>query len=330
MMAKRYLVTGAAGHLGSTILRMLSETDAEVYGLLLPEEQPVVISPQIHYYEGDVCDRESLCGIFDAASDPQLIVIHTAAVISFARRATPRLRMVNIEGTKNVLSLCSQYHVKRMVHVSSVHAIPELPKGQTMREVSSFSPELVTGAYAKTKAEAAQAVLDAAANGLDAVIVLPSGILGPYDSGGNHLIQMVIEYLNGKLPACVKGGYDFVDVRDVARGCLEAAEKGVPGNCYILSGAYCSIHDLIGMAGKSCGRKPLVALPVFAAHIGAVFAGLRERVTGERALFTGYSLHTISGNSSFSNEKARTELGYRTRALQETVADMVDWVAGKM
>ena len=95
-----------------------------------------------------------------------------------------------------------------------------------LTEVDHFSPESVEGAYAKTKAEASQAVLDMVREGLNAVIVHPSGILGPYDRSGNHLVQMVTDYLEGRLPACVKGGYDFVDVRDVAKGCLLAMDKG--------------------------------------------------------------------------------------------------------
>lgn len=139
--------------------------------------------------------------------------------------------------------------------MSSVHAIPEMAYRETIYEAGFFSAASVVGGYAKTKAEATQSVLDASRKGLQAVIVHPSGIIGPYDKGNNHLVQLVIEYMNGKLPVCVKGGYDFVDVRDVAAGCLLAAEKGKQGQCYILSGHYLSIQDMLSGAGKYCNKK---------------------------------------------------------------------------
>jgi dihydroflavonol-4-reductase len=142
-------------------------------GLLLPDESPAVEDSCITYYHGDVCDIGSLRKLFADTEGREVILIHTAALISIAEKMPSRLYQVNVNGTKNVLRLCMEYNVKRMVHVSSVHAIPELPQGKIITEVDSFSADAVNGGYAKTKAEAAQAVLDAAGKGLDAVIVFP-------------------------------------------------------------------------------------------------------------------------------------------------------------
>ena len=94
------------------------------------------------------------------------------------------------------------------------------------------------GPYAKTKAEATQAVLEAVKQGLNAVVVHPSGIIGPYDNGNNHIVKLAKDYISGKLLAGVIGGYDFVDVRDVAKGCIAAVDKGEVGECYILSNRF--------------------------------------------------------------------------------------------
>ena len=196
---------------------------------------------------------------------------------------------------------------------------------QFMRQVF-FSAASVVGGYAKTKAEATQSVLDASRKGLQAVIVHPSGIIGPYDKGNNHLVQLVIEYMNGKLPVCVKGGYDFVDVRDVAAGCLLAAEKGKQGQCYILSGHYLSIQDMLSCAGKYCNKKKLPAIPVFLAEFAAPWIESFSRICGKRALYTRYSLHTLTSNSNFSSSKARTELGYFSRPADDTIRDMTGWI----
>ncbi len=323
---RKYIVTGAAGHLGSTIIRKLIELDYEVSGLLLPGETPKVIGKNITYHIGDVCDINSLQKLFQEDENKEIYLIHTAALISIANKIPPKVHEVNVGGVKNILKLCEEKNVKKLVYVCSVHAIPELPKGQIMKEPDSFSPELVNGGYAKTKAEAAQAVLDATKKGLNAVIVLPSGIIGPYDDGGNHLIQMISEYMHGKLPACVIGGYDFVDVRDVALGCILAAEYGKSGQSYILSGTNLKLKDLLKIAGKYCDRKPIPAIPIWSAKLVVPFVSVYSHIRDKRPLYTSYSLTTLSGNSLFSNDKAKQELHYTVRDIEETVRDMVEWI----
>lgn len=186
--------------------------------------------------------------------------------------------------------------------------------------------EAVRGGYAKTKAEASQLVLDFAREGLPAIIVHPSGIIGPYDDGRNHLVQLVRDYIDGKLPFCVKGGYDFADVRDVARGCLLAAEEGRAGQSYILSGHYLSIQDLLLQVGEFCHKKPPRIVPMFLAKLVAPLIESRASARGTRPLYTSYSLYTLMSNGNFENQKARTELGYSPRGIEETIRDMTNWL----
>ena len=213
-MKNLYIVTGANGHLGNTIIRILLERGERVRGLILPSEEPD-FPDRAEYVKGDVTEPESLRALFEGAERASVVVIHTAGIISIADEVTDALLKVNVEGTKNLLALAFENKVSKFVYVSSVHAIPERPY-RVLEETDEFSEDTVHGAYAKTKAMATRAVLEYVRKGLDAVIVHPSGILGPYDSSGNHLVQLVSDYVAGKLPACVKGGYDFVDVRDVA------------------------------------------------------------------------------------------------------------------
>lgn len=327
-MATRYIVTGGAGHLGSTILRLLRRTGDPVRALILPGETPEVQGEHITYCPGDVRDPDSLAPLFDQAG-PDTLVIHAAGIIDISGQLSPALRAVNVEGTRHILELCRAYGVARLVHVSSVHAIPELPRGQTIREVEAFHPDQVVGGYAKAKAEATQAVLDAAGAGLDAVVVHPSGILGPYDDGNNHLVHMIKTFLAGKLPGAVNGGYDFVDVRDVAKGCLLAAQRGQGGRCYILSGRFAEVKELLALAGRHIGRRvpPLLPRPLARAAAPLLEAvALRKQ---ERPLYTKYSLYTLTSNANFSHERATRELGYRPRNLEHTVRDMVDYLQGR-
>ncbi len=316
-----YILTGAAGHLGGVILRMLRNTDCLVRGLLLPGEKGIA-GKNITYVTGDVTKPETLDPLFENTGGGAVTVLHCAGIVSIQKKVSPAVYEVNVTGTRNVIEKCRQYGVRRLVYVSSVHALPE-KKGTVTREADHFSPDTVDGAYAKTKAEASQAVLDAAKGGLDAVIVHPSGIVGPYDRyGSNHLVQMMQLYLKRRLPAGVRGGYDFVDVRDVAQGVLLAAEKGKRGERYILSNRYVSMEEILGQMRECVGRKH--RLPMLSHRAARLFAPLCEwyaKVTRTRSIYTAYSIQTLVSHAAFSHDKATAELGYHTRCFADTVRD---------
>lgn len=320
----RYIVTGAAGHLGSTVVRLLLEQGASVRGLLLPDEQPAV--PGAEYIHGDVLLPEYLSPLFQRKQDEKIVMIHTAGLVDVTGEMSQRLYEVNVNGTKNIVALCRKYHVDRLVYVSSVHAIPETGFPVVQAEITEFSPEQVVGDYAKTKAEATQAVLNAVSCGLPAVVVQPSGIIGPYDEGRNHLVQLIRDFMKGKLPACVKGGYDFVDVRDVAEGCILAAERGRVGDCYILSGEYHEIQEILSIASILCGKKTPPVLPMALARLAEPILCFWAKQQGMRPLYTRYSLDTVCSPTRFSAQKAKIELGYSTRRIQSTVRDTVLWL----
>ena len=321
----RYIITGAAGHLGSTIIRLLLADGQKVRGLILPIELPAVEGAE--YVQGNILNPESLAQLFLREEGERLVVIHTAGIVDITGQISENLRRVNVTGTKNILALCIKHHVDKLVYVSSVHAIPESGTSVPQTEIAGFDPALVTGGYAKTKAEATALVLEAVTHGLPAVVVHPSGIIGPYDDGRNHLVQMVRDFTEGKLPFCIKGGYDLVDVRDAARGCILAAERGHPGECYILSGTYQSIEDVLKMTGQLCGKKGPVMLPMALVRAVEPVLGLVSRLFGLRPLYTKYSLDTVCTKTRFSVRKAREELGYAIRPIRETVEDTVRWLS---
>ena len=202
-----YLVTGAMGYLGNTIISKLAAQGKLIRGLALPNDNTISYTqPNVEIVHGDVCDKNSLTSFFSHNPDTELIVIHTAAIVSISSKVDKKVVDVNVNGTKNIVELCLRHNVKKLVHTSSVHAIPEKSHGETITEVSEFDPKSVHGLYAKTKAAASQIVLNASKQGLNASIVHPSGIIGPGDYGRTHLTQLVISYLNGTLTACVNGG----------------------------------------------------------------------------------------------------------------------------
>ena len=323
-MDKLYLVTGATGHLGSTIISKLSVAGCNVRALVLPGE---TISNCKDSFTGDIRDRESLRGFFSNPRNSELIVIHTAGIVSISSKYNHNVYDVNVNGTKNIVDLCCEYNVSKLIYVSSVHAIPEKPIGQEITETKDFSPEKVKGLYAKTKAEATSYVLNVQ-HKLHVNIIHPSGICGPYDDRRGHINALITDYCNGRLLAITQGGYDFVDVRDVAEGIISCCERGKRGECYILSNKYFSIQEIMHKLHEITGHKDItIMLPHWFAALTTPFSELYYKILRSPPLYTSYSLYTLRSNSQFSHEKADKELGYSVTDITKTLSDTVEWLA---
>lgn len=318
-----YLITGATGHLGRNLTEALLERGEEVRAFVLPGEEEFV--PEgARVITGDVTEAASLRPLFERQGSGKLCLLHCAARITIATRRDPQVWRVNVHGTKNVMRAASEAGAERVVHVSSVHAIPERPAPEVITEPEHYSSSAVRGQYAKSKAAAAEMVRVFAARGLNASIVLPSGILGPGDiQNRNHMVRTVRAIAQGKLPASVRGGYDFVDARDLTEGVLACARDGRRGESYIMNGHVISVRELMEMVSELTDCKvPRVDLAPAVAKAVAPAAELFARATGTaQPILTPYSVYTLGTNANFSHEKASAELGYTVRDLRETVAD---------
>ena len=324
-MEKIYLVTGANGHLGSTIINLLLKEKKNIRAFVL-ENDVLHLDKKVEIIRGNITDKKSIYPLFKDLENKEVIVIHCAGIVTIASKFDQKVYDVNVVGTKNIADVALEYKVKKFIHVSSVHAILE-EKNKTIKEVDKFYPDKVEGLYAKTKAEASNYILDMSKKGLNAIVVHPSGIIGPSNYGKGHLSQLIIDYLNNRLTAIVKGGYDFVDVRDVADGILKAIEKGRVGECYILSNRYFEIKEIINLLHEVTNHKPIkTILPNWFAKLTAPIAELYYKILKQPPLYTSYSIYTLSTNSHFSHEKATKELDYNPRDMKETLKDTVDWL----
>lgn len=327
-MEKLYFVTGAAGHLGSVITQQLIKNGKNVRALVMPNENHIPEKAEIYF--GNVCDKSSINPCFENLNGRELVVIHCAGIVSIASKFNQAVFNVNVAGTKNIVDLCREHGASKLVYISSVHAIPERPNGITITEISEFSPDNVVGLYAKTKAEATAYVLDAARQGLNACVIHPSGITGPYDCGRGHITTLVIDYYKRRLTSGVNGGYDFVDVRDVANGIIAACDKGRKGECYILSNKYYEVREILAMLQEITGKSKIRNfLPLWFIKTMAPLAELYYKILKQPPLFTSYSIYTLNSNALFSHEKATAELGYTTRDMNETLSDTVKWLKEK-
>ena len=326
-MNKIYIITGANGFLGNNIIRKLEqEKNSEIRAFVLKGESIKSLENlKCKIYYGDVTKKESLASVFENTDGKEVFVIHCAGIVYIKSKYNPLVYNVNVNGTKNIVDKVLNINAK-LVYISSVHAIPECDG--VITETVDFDPNRVEGLYAKTKAEAAKYVMDAVkTKNLNACIIHPSGIIGPNDYGNSHLTELVKEVASGKLFACVKGGYDFVDVRDVADGVINACNKNTKGECYILSNKYITIKELSDIICDCVERKKInIVLPIWIAKIFALFFEIYYNLKKQTPLFTKYSLYTLSSNANFSNKKAKEELNFKNRDMIDTIKDTIKWI----
>ena len=227
-------------------------------------------------------------------------MIHRAAIV-YQNQIHPKVYDVNVGGT-NIAEKTLERNAK-LVYVSSVHAIEEKPNGETITETKKFDPDKVLGQYAKTKAEAAKYILEASEkNGLNVCIVHPSGMIGPNDFSSGHTTQLMVDFIGGRLTACVRGGYDFADVRDVADGIISACEKGNRGECYILSTDMWKSKSCL-ICGEVRNIKKIKTVLLLCLQRLGCSGGNVLAILKQPPLYTRYSLYTLTSNSNFSNRK---------------------------
>ncbi|BAJ63789.1 SDR family oxidoreductase [Anaerolinea thermophila] len=318
------LVTGATGHLGNVLVRELVSRSEPVRALVLPgEDLRSLEGLPIEIVEGNVLDLPSLISACQGVDT----VFHLAGLVSILEEHEPILRKVNVEGTRNVIQAVLQTGVRRLVYTSSIHALTRPPHGVLIQEDLPFDPQNPAGAYDRTKAEASILVLEAVQrDGLDAVIVCPTGVIGPYDYRRSEVGEMILNWMTSRLDYIVKGGFDFVDVRDVARGHILARDYGIKGHTYILGGEQISVTQLRALVKEIRGLfAPALEFPKAIAFWFASLAEIYYKVTHTRPKFTRYSIETLLSNSQISIQRAKTELGYAPRKLSETLRDTIAW-----
>jgi len=317
------VVTGATGHIGNVLVRELLLRGEKVQVVIPPfEDASCLDGLKVEIVEGDVCHIDSFIQAFERGD----VVYHLAGIISILSGKSELLYQVNVEGTRNVIEACFKTKVRRLVYTSSIHAVKEPPHGIVIDETFPFDPDNVLGDYAKSKAQATLEVLNGVKQGLNAVIVCPTGVIGPYDYKISEMGQLIMDFIQRKLKAYVDGAYDFADVRDVATGLILACEKGCSGESYILSGEQITVRDLLLMLQEITGVKaPSLKIPAWLARTVGKIAPLYYRLTNTKPLFTTYSINVLASNSQISSAKARRELGYSTRPVKESVTDAVAW-----
>ncbi len=274
----------------------------------------------IEIFYGDILDRDSLRPALSGVDG----VIHLAAKISIMGDPDGTVERTNILGVKNIAEMALESGVKRFVHMSSIHAFDTHLVGDVIDE-SSPRVDKSAPRYDQSKNRGELELRKVMARGLNAIILHPTGVIGPYDFAPSRMGNVFLDLINKKIPALIDGGFDFVDSRDVAKLAVMGLTKGKSGENYIVSGRYFTVRDLAEIAGNISGIKPpKMTTPMWLAKLIAPFAEIFVKITKTEPLFTKESLHALRANRVISHAKANRDFGYFPMDIRKSIVEIYE------
>jgi dihydroflavonol-4-reductase len=317
------LVTGATGFVGSHVARALANAGDRVRVLVRPTSnlkalEGIAVEP----VEGDLRDAGSL----DRAVNGVQRVFHVAADYRLWTRHPEEIYESNVEGTRRLLDASQRAGVERVVYTSTVATIAVPRHGALPNEETTATIEEMIGHYKKSKFMAEQVAIDAARAGAPVVIVNPTAPVGPGDWKPTPTGKIILDFLNGKMPAYVDTGLNVAPVEDVAAGHLLAAEKGRAGERYILGGRNMTLKQILDSLAPIAGRPaPRVRLP----HAMALAAGyadeLFSRIAGREPKIPVEGVKMSRHRMFVESDKAQRELGYTPTSVEAGLERAVRW-----
>ncbi|MCZ4553231.1 NAD-dependent epimerase/dehydratase family protein [Gordonia rubripertincta] len=314
-------VTGAAGFVGRNLVDQLVARGDSV--VAIDRQRPSTASAAaVTWVAADILDPEALTSAFDGVD----LVYHLVAVITL-RHTDENAWRINTEGVRNVAEAALAAGVRRMVHCSSIHSFDQYKCGGTIDELSARSDSTDLPVYDRSKWAGEQELQKVIAKGLDAVICNPTAVYGPVDHAPYSRINgMLRDSARGRVPALITGGFDLVDVRDVAAGLILAAEHGKTGENYLLTGEMTEMVEAFRMVAREAGRRgPAVAFPMrWVQAILPVAEPLCKLFKSD--LVSKAALGALEAQPVVDGTKARRDLGFAPRPTTETMRDYVDFL----
>ncbi|MEP6700361.1 MAG: SDR family NAD(P)-dependent oxidoreductase [Bacteroidota bacterium] len=318
-MSAKILVTGGSGFLGSYIIKQLVEKGYAVRAIRRSTAIPFWISSSIlntvEWIEGDILDVVSL----EEAMEGIDSIIHSAAVVSFAKKDRQTMYQVNVEGTANVVNIALEKKVKRLIHISSVAALGRTAGGGHVTEEKKWEESKVNTHYAKSKYKAELHVWRGISEGLEAVILNPGTILGygDWNNSSCAIFKNVYEEFNWYS----SGINGFVDVEDVARAAILFLENNITEQRFIVNGDTWSFKQLQDTIADGFGKKhPAKQTTPFLMAIAWRLEKLKSILTGKKPLLTKESARVAQSQTWFENDKILKSLpGFSFTPLEETI-----------
>lgn len=321
---KPTVITGATGQVGLHLTEALLARGRPVRAFVLPGDE-VALPAGVEVVRGDVRDIGSLREAFCGAGS----VFHLAAIVSTEAAAPPALFPVNVGGARNAARAARESGCQRFVHFSSMVVFDPHPLERPLDEERPRAVGPTVAPYTRSKLLGEVAVRAEVERGLDAVIVHPTVIVGPHETLHDGIVQgLVAKHARGALPALVDGGFNLVDVLDVVEGALLAEANGRKGQSYILGGRDYTVAELVDICAASCGRPaPRMVTPMPLARTFLPLMELGARAIRARAPYNREDLNQLAGNRAIKSDKARRDLGYAPRPIDDAVRRVHAWLS---
>ncbi len=319
----KVFVTGATGFVGSHVARVLSQQGCELRLLVRPTSRlDNVAGIAAELVQGDLCDAARLRQAMSGCE----LVFHVAADYRLWARDSSELYRSNVGGTRTVLQAAADAGVRRVVYTSSVATIGFTANGRPADEDSPVSLEDMVGHYKRSKFVAEQVARERAAE-QDVVIVNPTTPVGEQDIKPTPTGRIIVDFLRRKFPAYVDTGLNLVDVAEVARGHLAAAEKGRRGERYILGGENLTLKQILDKLAAITGLpSPRIRLPyAVALATGAVDTLVSGGLLRREPRVTLDSVRMGRKKMFASSAKAERELGWKIVPVDDALRRAVDW-----
>jgi dihydroflavonol-4-reductase len=301
------------------VARLLVERGEAVRALVRPGSR--VTDLAVETATGDLRDPESLKRAVDGCS----VVFHVAADYRLWARDPGELYRSNVDGTRNLLAASRNAGVRRVVYTSTVGCIG-IPHEGTGDETTPVSLEDMAGDYKRSKFLAEQVALEFARDGFPVVIVNPTAPIGDHDVKPTPTGKIVLDFLNGDMPAFIDTGLNVVDVRDTAAGHLLACQRGTPGERYILGSENLTLAQILRQLAEIAGRKaPTVRLPYAVAYCAGACSTAWAQLTGNTPRVPLEAVRMARKKMWVTHEKARRELGFEPGPARQALARAVEW-----
>ncbi|HRP89861.1 MAG TPA: NAD-dependent epimerase/dehydratase family protein [Edaphocola sp.] len=315
-------VTGANGHIGFSVCQTLVEHHYNVLGFVR-QTTPYLEDLGISLFIGNLNNENDLEGFVKSCN----VIIHAAGKIDLAYKFSQELYEINVKATERLLNFALQYKIEKFIHFSSIQAFLQNKIHKTIDENSPFCSDKALY-YDQTKRDGFLMVLEAAHLGLNVIILCPTAVIGVPDYKISKIGKSVIEIYNKVFPAVVNGGFNFVDVRDVAQAAVKALESPKSGEVYILGGKYYSLNKFSEIILHEKGEtKGLKSIPILYAYWGLPIVKFLAWLFKKKPIYDSTYLDILNtGNKNISHQKASHDLDYHPRPLEETLHDMVVWL----
>jgi dihydroflavonol-4-reductase len=321
----KIFVTGGTGLLGSHLLATLVKQGKHIKALYRSEIPNVSFKEKVEWVKGDILDVIALNEWMQDVEE----VYHCAAVVSFNPKHVKSMYKINVEGTANVVNAAINNNVERLCYVSSVAALGRIRKGEVVNETMNWTEETSNSEYGKSKNLAEMEVWRGVGEGLKAVIVNPSIILGAGDwnTGSTKLFKSVYN----EFPWYTEGVSGFVDVDDVVRAMIDLTNAGISGQRFILNGANCNYRQLFIDMAKCFGKKPPHKnVTRFIAAVVWRLEALKAMFTGDDPLITKETAQTAQATVHYDASKINEFLpSFQFTPIQQTIESICNQLKAK-